>query len=114
MSTNDVITMLVEKIGNHDFVSREEDVNKAVEIVHCGMDYAQKNPRKNDNWDIVWAIPVTDDTEIVIGDRHTDFQPYVAWHCFHGKNYSWGHYCQTFGGAFDCAMEKVRKELHID
>ena len=103
-----------------DVITRlhDEDVAIAVartaEIVHCGMEFARKYPRKNDNWDIVWAIPVSDNTEIVIGDRHTDFQPFVAWHCFRGKDYSWGHYCQTFGGAFDCAMEKVRKELHLD
>lgn len=89
-------------------------VEQTAEIVHCGMEYARKNPRKNDRWDIVWAIPVSDDTEIVIGDRHTDFQPFVAWHCFHGKEYSWGHYCQTFSGAFDCALEKIRKELKLD
>ena len=87
---------------------------KSAEIVHMGMEYARKAERKNDEWDIVWAVPVSDDTEIVIGDRHTEFQPYVAWHCFRKEHYSWGHYCQTFGGAFDCAMEKICKELHLD
>lgn len=107
----DTIQMLLAK---RDGSIIDLSIEQTAEIIHSGMEYAQKNPRKNDRWDIVWAIHVGDDTEIVIGNRHTDFQPFVAWHCFRGNAYSWGHYCNTFGGAFDCAMEKVRKELHLD
>ena len=110
MSINEVIDVIT-RLHNEDVAIA---VARTSEIVHCGMEFARKYPRKNDNWDIVWSIPVSDDTEIVIGDRHTDFEPYVAWHCFRGESYAWGHYCQTFGGAFDCAMEKVRNELHLD
>ena len=93
-------------------------VEQTAEIVHAGMEYARKNSRKNDNWDIVWAMPMPEkdgerSCEIVIGDRHTRFEPFVAWHCFDGESYAWGHYCQTFGGAFDCALEKIRKELGL-
>lgn len=88
-------------------------VEQTAEVVCAGMEYARKNPRKNDNWDIVWAIPVSDDTEIVIGDRHTDFCPYVAWYCYNGSDYRTGDYTQTFGVVFQCALEKVRKELGL-
>ena len=90
------------------------------QLVIYGKELALINPRKNDRWDIVWAIPVPGETpkgclpcEIVIGKRHTDFQPYVAWHCFGGNSYAWGHYCQTFDGAFDCAIEKLCREVGI-
>ena len=107
----DTIQMLLAK---QDGSIIDLAVEQTAEVVRAGMEYARKVERKNDNWDIVWAIPVSDDTEIVIGDRHTDFQPYVAWHCFRMESYAWGHYCQTFGGAFDCALEKIKKELHLD
>ena len=84
--------------------------------VHMGMEYARKNPRKNGEWDIIWAMPMPEkegerSCEIVIGDRHTQFEPFVAWHCFDMESYAWGHYCNTFGGAFEEAIEKMRKEL---
>ena len=92
---------------------------QTAEIVYAGREYARKCERKNDNWDIIWAMPMPEkdgerSCEIVIGDRHTKFEPFVAWHCFDMESYSWGHYCQTFGGAFDCALEKIRKELKLD
>lgn len=102
-------------IAEHDKVLSLA-VNTTAELVHMGMEYAQKNPRKNGEWDIIWAMPMPEkegerSCEIVIGDRHTQFEPFVAWHCFDMESYAWGHYRQTFGGAFDEAMEKIRKEL---
>ena len=94
----DTIQMLLAK---QDGSIIDLAVEQTAEVVRAGMEYARKVERKND-------------TEIVIGDRHTDFQPYVAWHCFRMESYAWGHYCQTFGGAFDCALEKIKKELHLD
>ena len=90
-------------------------------LIAYGRKIAEENPQKIDNWDIEWCIPVPVvpakgclPAEIVIGNRHTEFQPYVAWHCFGGKSYAWGAYCQTFDGAFDCAMEKLCREIGID
>lgn len=99
--------------------SNAEEVR--VKMILYGQQLALDNPRKNDRWDIVWAMPVPVEPqkgclpcEIVIGNRHTEFQPFVAWHCFGGNSYAWGHYCQTFDGAFDCAMEKLCRELGLE
>lgn len=96
------------------------NAERRAKLVALGTQLALDNPRKNDNWDIVWTLPVTTvpqkgclPCEIVIGNRHTDFQPYVAWHCFGGNSYAWGHYCQTFDGAFDEAMGKWGKEMGL-
>lgn len=72
--------------------------------------------RKNAEWDIIMGVNMPLKygelpCEIVIGDRHTDFEPYVAWHCFNGNSYSWGHYCSTIECAIECAVEKVKNEL---
>ena len=89
-------------------------------LIAYGRKIAEENPQKNGNWDIVWAMPVPSvpakgclPAEIVIGNRHTDFQPYVAWYRFGGSSYAYGDYCQTFGGAFECAMDKMCRELGI-
>jgi len=93
---------------------------RRAKMIALGKQLALDNPRKNDIWDIVWAMPVPVapqkgclPCEIVIGNRHTEFQPFVAWHCFGGNSYAWGAYCQTFEGAFDCAMDKMCRELGI-
>ena len=109
----DTIQMLLAK---QDGSIIDLAVEQTAEVVRAGMEYARKCERKNDNWDIIWAMPMPEkdgerSCEIVIGNRHTRFEPFVAWHCFDGESYAWGHYCQTFGSAFDCAMEKIRKEL---
>ena len=92
------------------------DFCTTAEIVHYGMEYARKIERKNDNWDIVWAIPMPKKEgerfcEIVIGDRHTRFQPYVAWHCFDMESYAWGHYENTFAGDLLEALSKCVREI---
>ena len=94
---------------------------RRAKMIAYGTQLALDNPRKNDRWDIVWAMPVPVvpqkgclPCEIVIGNRHTEFQPFVAWHCFGGNSYAWGHYCQTFDGAFDCAMDKLCRELGLE
>lgn len=90
-------------------------IESVANMIHVGTQNAKLDPRKNDVWDIVWIYPVPHkdgerDCEIVIGDRHTRFEPFVAWHCFDKRDYAWGHYCQTFGQAFMCADEKLHKE----
>ena len=51
------------------------------------------------------------DCEVVVGKRPTRFQPWVAWLCFDGKNYAYGDYCQTYFGALECALIKLRREM---
>lgn len=75
--------------------------------------------RMNDNWEIVFTVDLPTrmgerTCEIVIGDRHTEFEPFVAWHCFGGSDYAWGHYCQTIEEATECAITKVAQELGCD
>ena len=110
-------TIIQTIIAEHDEVLSVA-VNTTAELVRMGMEYARKTERKNGEWDIIWAMPMPEkegerSCEIVIGDRHTEFEPFVAWHCFDMESYAWGHYRNTFGGAFDEAIEKMRKELGI-
>ena len=74
--------------------------------------------RKNLEWDIEVAIPLPEKEgwrkeEVVIGNRHTDFQPYVAWLCFEEKDYAYGDYCQTYEEALKCAMDKLDREMQF-
>ena len=92
------------------------DISKLFELLFwSGMLIAQDHPHKHLEWDIECVIPVpkkNDETVyIVIGNRHTDFQPYVAWHWFGDSNYAWGHYCQTFDDAKEEAKYKLRNEI---
>ena len=75
--------------------------------------------RMNDNCEIIMSVNLPtrkgeQTCEIVIGDRHTDFEPYVAWHCFGGESYAWGHYCQTLDEALECAIDKIIHEIGCD
>lgn len=90
-------------------------------LIAYGRKLAEENPQKNGNWDIEWCmrVPVVPGrgelpAEIVIGNRHTNFQPYVAWYRFNGEHYAWGDYCDTFDGAFECAMRKMCREIGIE
>ena len=94
--------------------------DRRARMIEYGTQLAAQNPRKNGEYDIIWVLPVPIapqkgclPCEIVIGKRNTEFQPYVAWHCFGGISYAWGAYCQTFEGAFECAMEKWRREMGV-
>ena len=53
------------------------------------------------------------DTEVVIGIRPTEFEPYVAWLAMDGVDYAYGDYCQTLQGAIDCAEKKLERELRV-
>ena len=88
------------------------------EIFLNGCAIAEHEKRKNADWDIEYIVklpekPCEIPCEIVIGNRHTEFEPYVAWHCFGGNMYAWGHYCQTLEQAMECAKDKIRRELGI-
>ena len=63
--------------------------------------------RKNCEWDIIAAIQMDPGVEVVIGDRHTDFEPYVCWYCYDGAHYRDGYYCQTYREA----AEEVGRRL---
>jgi len=87
-------------------------------ISSAGFVNAMQNPRKNEEWDIEWVFPCPKKEgeplcEIVIGNRHTEFQPYVAWHCFSGNSYAWGHYCNSLPDAFEEAMYKLMNEIGL-
>lgn len=73
--------------------------------------------RMNSEWIIIMGVKLPTrygepECEIVIGDRGTEFEPYVAWHCFEGDSYCWGHYCGNILGAIREAKDKIRNELH--
>ena len=68
------------------------------------------NTRKNGEWDIIVAVPLDPGVEVVIGDRHTDFEPYVVWWCYNGKDYRDGAYIQEY---MDAAKELARRIMPI-
>jgi hypothetical protein len=68
------------------------------------------NTRKNAEWDIIVAVPLDDNTEVVIGNRHTDFEPYVVWWCYDGKDYRDGEYIQEYK---DATKELARRIMPI-
>lgn len=97
----------------------DQELGLLINIIVDGMKNAQNNPRKNAEWDIIWSVKMPSKEgecpcEIVIGDRHTEFEPYVAWHCFNGNQYTWGHYCKTFAGALYEAIGKIKRELGLN
>ena len=55
--------------------------------------------RKNGEWDIIVTVPLDPGTEVVIGDRHTEFEPYVVWWCYNGNDYRQGDYYQKYEDA---------------
>lgn len=97
---------------------REDRSAEIAQDVFDGMQLAEKEHRKNDIWDIVYIHPMPHkdgeiDTDIVIGDRHTKFEPFVAWYCYHGETkylYYTGDYRQTFAQAYVCALQKIENE----
>lgn len=83
-----------------------------------GFALADKLNRKNDEWDIICVIPVQTKvgerrTDIVIGHRDCGYDKFVAWHCFDGTDYSWGHYARTIEGAWEEAKEKLKREWGV-
>lgn len=85
-----------------DMIEEEEEPNMA---------------RTNGDHEIIFTVKMPEkpgerSCEIVIGKRDTEFEPYVAWHCFDGESYTWGHYCQTIQGAMEEVIEKVRNEMN--
>lgn len=92
------------------------DIDKLFDVLFwIGKCTASIENRKNENWDIECIISIPkrneENVEIVIGNRHTDFQPYVTWHCLDKSKYMWGHYCQTIDGVKEEAKQKLRMEL---
>lgn len=73
--------------------------------------------RTNGDHEIIFTVKMPEkpgerSCEIVIGKRDTEFEPYVAWHCFDGTSYAWGHYVQTWEDAMEEVVSKVKDELH--
>lgn len=73
--------------------------------------------RINGDHEIIFTVKMPEQKgclpcEIVIGKRDTAFEPYVAWHCFGGNSYSWGHYVQTKEDAMEEVIDKAKHELH--
>lgn len=72
--------------------------------------------RINGDHEIIFTVKMPEkpgerSCEIVIGKRDTEFEPYVAWHCFDGTSYTWGHYVQTWEDAMEEVVFKVKDEL---
>jgi len=56
--------------------------------------------RTNAGYEIISAIRIREDEEIVLGRMKTQFgDKYVTWCCTHGINYFWGHYFGDFESA---------------
>lgn len=95
-------------------LKRTESVNERYQKL---LDRFGDKVRMNDSTGhiIFFAVPVPKipgfrDTEVVVGMRNTEFQPYVAWLSFDGVDYAYGDYCQTLDDVFECANEKFERE----
>lgn len=69
--------------------------------------------RMNGNHEILVAVPVNDRTEIVIGKRNTEFQPYAVWYCYNGNDYETGAYVETYNGALNVLADRIRPTYKV-
>ena len=64
--------------------------------------------RTNAGYEIISAIRIGENEEIVLGHMKTRFgEQYVVWTCTYGDNYFWGHYFASFEEARNYHIEKA-------
>ncbi len=68
--------------------------NKNYQQIPNAKDSVTESVRSVAGFNIMSAIRTDDDTEIVMGERHTTIlgEEYATWQCSNGDNYYWGHY----------------------
>lgn len=67
--------------------------------------------RTNEEFAIIDSIVVGNGIEYVVGQRDTDFEPYVVWECINGNEYRQGDYCNDPLDARTYMRERAGKEL---
>lgn len=66
------------------------------------------NKRTNAGFDIISAVRVNENEEIVIGCRDTVLGgQYVCWFC-RGDDYYWGRYTSTYTDALEIMIERLK------
>ena len=77
--------------------------------------------RTNGDYDIISAVKISNDYEVVIGAKPDIYHPitrdgeeiykyieYVVWYCAYGKMYTLGIYHTEYKAAIDDLMERVK------
>ena len=68
--------------------------------------------RENAGYRIIVAVPMTKDTELVIGYKLTSLgDQYVCWFCSDQVNYYWGKYYHTYRNALGYLNERIDSYL---
>ena len=69
--------------------------------------------RTNAGFEIFVAVPVSSDTEIVIGYKKTSLgDQYVCWYA-NENNYYWGKYCHTYNDALGYLVERLKNYVSL-
>ena len=59
-------------------------------------------------YQIIVAVPIDAHTEVVIGRRSVQPEPYVCWWCTNKNDYNFGRYCMTYRQAMQALAERIR------
>lgn len=57
---------------------------------------------------IIVTVPVNSRSEIVIGYRSTQPEPYACWWCTDKTSYDFGRYCVTYRQAADVLADRLK------
>lgn len=69
--------------------------------------------RTNAGYNIFVAVPVSDDTEVVIGYKQTSLgDQYVCWYA-NSNGYYWGKYCHTYRDALTYLTERLENYINV-
>ena len=68
--------------------------------------------RTNAGFEIVAAVPVVKNLEVVIGFRETSLgDSYVCWYCQNGEDYYWGNYSHKYKDALRNMISRLKEYL---
>ena len=65
--------------------------------------------RTNEGFVIIASLPLSEEEELVIGKKDTEFGPlYVNWFCRNGNDYYWGNYSDRYEVMLDCILKRLK------
>lgn len=67
--------------------------------------------RENAGYEIVTALRVSKDMELVIGRNMKAPSKWVCWYCKEEKAYFHGDYCSTFKGALQSLADRINSNM---
>lgn len=67
--------------------------------------------RINCGYEIITAIRVAKNMELVIGHNAEYPDMWVTWYCYNGNNYSTGYYCGSFRQALQELADRIDRNM---